>query len=430
MKFKIFNFLKEIFPINRSLTGQGNRDTLKLIKNHIPLKIKSVKSGYKAYDWTVPKEWKIKDAYVKDQKGHKVIDFKDNNLHLVGYSTAINKTVSKKELKEHLYSIEDKPNAIPYITSYYEDKWGFCIKHEDLKKLNDDSYQVYIDSTHKNGYLDYGELIIPGKSKKEILLSTYICHPSMGNNECSGIAVTTFLAKWLLKLKNRKYTYRILFLPETLGPIVYLSKHLKKMKKNTIAGFVITCVGDNLNYSFLESRKGNTLCDRVARHVLDNFTKSYNSYSYLQRGSDERQYCHPLVDLPVCSIMRSKYGTYSEYHTSLDNLDFVSAEGLNGSFDILKKCIVLLEKNLIYKNKIICEPKLKDRGIHPKNWEKRHTGNNKKMRQKVLDIVNVISYTDGSNTVLDICEKININFEDCIDYLKILQKQGIIKLKK
>ena len=304
------------------------------------------------------------------------------------------------------------------------------MRDKDRKKIKKGKYHVFIDAEHKDGSLSYGELILPGREKKEVLLSTYICHPSMANNECSGIAVTTFLAKWLQSLKDRKYTYRIVFAPETIGPIVYLSKNIKQMQDNTIAGFVITCVGDNNKYSFLSSRHENTLADKVARHVLNNFTQSYNTYSFLQRGSDERQYCHPLVDLPVVSIMRSKYGTYPEYHTSLDDLNFISPEGLNGSYNILQKCIQLIENNESYINNITCEPKLTERGLHPKGWESRHTGDHKKLRQKVLDMVNVIAYSDGDHDLVSLSEKIKINFEECLEHINLLVEKKVLTIKK
>jgi aminopeptidase-like protein len=335
---EIYNFLKKIFPICRSITGDGNRETLKLIQKAIPLKIHEVPTGYQAYDWEVPLEWNIKDAYIVDPEGNRIADFKKNNLHVMGYSVPVDKKVSLEELSKHLYSIPDKPDAIPYVTSYYEPKWGFCLTHNERRRLKRGTYRVHIDSSLENGSLSYGELIIPGKSKKEIFLTTYICHPSMANNESSGPSVTTFLAKWILE-KERKYTYRIVFSPETIGAIVYISKNYDALRKNVIAGFNITCVGDNNNYSFLPSRMSNTLADKVARHVLDNFVDNYDEYSFLSKGSDERQYCHPKVDLPLVSVMRSKYGTFSEYHTSLDNLDFVSPAGLQGGFEVNKRCL-------------------------------------------------------------------------------------------
>ena len=237
---EIYNFLKEIFPFCRSITGNGNRQTLKAIQEHIPLIIYEVPTGYQAYDWEIPLEWNIKDAYILDKKGNKIVDFKENNLHVLNYSTPVNKTVSLKELQEHLYSIPDKPDAIPYVTSYYNENWGFCLTHNDRLELKEGNYRVVIDSTLEPGSLSYGEILIPGESKKEIFITTYICHPSLANNECSGIAVATFLAKWLYKKKDRKYSYRIVFAPETIGAIAYISKNYDALTKNVIAGFNMT----------------------------------------------------------------------------------------------------------------------------------------------------------------------------------------------
>ena len=427
MSDEIYEFVKEIFPICRSIMGEGNRETLNLIQNHIPITIHEVPTGYQAYDWEIPKEWNIRDAYIVNPSGDKVIDFKENNLHIMSYSIPVDKEITLKELQKHLYSVPEQPNAIPYITSYYEPRWGFCITHEQRQKLKNGKYKVYVDSDLKDGSLSYGELIIPGKSKKEILLTTYICHPSMANNECSGPAVTTFLAKWLISLKEREYTYRIVFAPETIGAIIYINKNYDDLKNNTVAGFNITCVGDNRAYSFMPSRNGDTLSDRVSKHVLNNFVEDYDEYSFLTRGSDERQYCHPTIDLPVVSIMRSKYGTFPEYHTSLDNLDFISPEGLNGAFDIIKKCLCLLEGNKSYTNQVFCEPKMSKRNLHPKEWHMRHLGNREDLKKRNTDMMNVMVYSDGKNDIIDISEKININFEECLEYVDILYNNGILR---
>jgi len=266
---KIHDLAKQLWPINRSITGEGVVNTLKILKRIVPdLEIKSIKSGTKVFDWTIPDEWVIQNAWVKDPSGKKIIDFKVNNLHLVGYSTPVNQTVSLENLNKHLHSSKEQPNAIPYVTSYYNKNWGFCIKHNLRKKLKKGKYKVFIDSKFKsNGKLTYGEILIPGKSKKEIFLSTYICHPSMANNELSGPCVTIFLANWIKCLKKKKFSYRIIFVPETIGSIAYISKNLKKMKKNINAGYNICCIGDNRSYSYLSSRNSNTISDQVAKHV-------------------------------------------------------------------------------------------------------------------------------------------------------------------
>ena len=424
---EIYNFLKEIFPFCRSITGNGNRQTLKAIQEHIPLIIYEVPTGYQAYDWEIPLEWNIKDAYILDKKGNKIVDFKENNLHVLNYSTPVNKTVSLKELQEHLYSIPDKPDAIPYVTSYYNENWGFCLTHNDRLELKEGNYRVVIDSTLEPGSLSYGEILIPGESKKEIFITTYICHPSLANNECSGIAVATFLAKWLYKKKDRKYSYRIVFAPETTGAIAYISKNYDALTKNVIAGFNMTCVGDNNGYSFMPSRNGDTLTDKVTRHVLNNFVDSHIEHSFLFKGSDERQYCHPKVDLPLVSIMRTKYGTFPEYHNSMDNLDFVCSEGLEGGYNITKKCIEAIELNDTYENCIICEPKMSKRGLRPKDWHKRRAGAASNSRKMVRDTMNVLFYCDGGNDLIDLANKINLDFKECYKYVKILEENNIIR---
>ena len=424
---EIYNFIKEIYPITRSITGNGVRETFDHIKKIIPdIKVHEIPTGTEVFDWEIPNEWNIREAWLADEDGNRIVDLKENNLHVVNYSQPVDKWVDLKELEGHLYSIPDKPTAIPYITSYYNERWGFCIADSQRRTLKDCKYHAYIDSTLEPGSLTYGELIIPGESDEEILLSTYVCHPSMGNNECSGIGVTTYLAKWLLSLENRKYTYRIVFVPETIGSISYISKNLHQLKEKTIAGFVVTCVGDDKAYSYMPSRNGDNISDKVARHVLDNFVDSYDKYSFLERGSDERQYCHPAVDLPVASVMRSKYGTYPEYHTSLDDLDFISPKGLQGAYDVIQKCLLALELNGVYRNILPCEPKMSKRNLHPKEWHTRHLGDGADLKKKVTDMMNTMVYCDGKLDIIDISNKIGIDFQTCAENIEILLREGIL----
>ncbi|MBI87332.1 MAG: aminopeptidase [Candidatus Marinimicrobia bacterium] len=416
----MFEFIEDLFPICRSITGPGQRETLNYIKNILPeLNIYEVKSGTKVFDWTIPNEWIIRKAYVEDEKGNRIIDFKNNNLHLVGYSIPVDKWLSLEELKEHLHYIPEQPNAIPYVTSYYKKQWGFCITYEQLKQLKSGKYYVHIDSDLKPGKLNYGELILPGRNSKEVFISTYICHPSMANNELSGPAVTTFIAKWLEK-QDRNFTYRIIYIPETIGSITYLSYNLKDMKKNIIAGFNVTCVGDDNNYSFLPSIQDNTLADRISRHVLKHLNIKYTEYSFLERGSDERQYCSPGVDLPVVSLMRSKYGTYPEYHTSLDNLDFISPTGLKGSYDLLKKCIQCIEMNISYMTTVICEPQLSSKELYP-TTSKRGIG------KDVQLILNILAYSNGNRSLLEIAEKFNLPIWKILPIVDILVDKKLLK---
>ncbi len=414
----MYELIKELFPICRSITGNGVRETLKILRCHIPLKMMEVPTGTKVFDWEIPQEWNVKDAYVLDPAGKKIIDFKKNNLHLVGYSVPINKIVTLAELQEHLHSLPKQPEAIPYVTSYYEKKWGFCLAHQDRKKLKAGNYQVMIDSQLKNGSLTYGEMIIPGQSKKEVFLSTYICHPGMANNELSGPAVVTFLAKWILAAP-RKYTYRIIFIPETIGSITYLSRHLRAMKKNMLVGFNISCVGDERNYSYVSTRNGNTYADKVVRYAFESLGKNFTAYSFLERGSDERQYNSPGVDLPVVSVSRSKYGTYPEYHTSLDNLSLVTPTGLGDSLELLKNILEIVEKNRCYRNALLCEPQLGRRGLYP-------TTSQKGSADEAKRILDFLAYADGNNDLVDISRKIGAPLPDLVSLAERLSAEKLI----
>ena len=414
---EMYKWARDLFPLNRSITGQSNRDTLKYLKNHIPeLQIKSFKTGQQVFDWVVPQEWNVIDAYIEDENQNKIIDFKVNNLHLVGYSQPIDIWIDLNELKEHLFSLPELPDAIPYKTSYYKKNWGFCLTQKQLSSLENKKYHVYINTDFTDGEMNYGELVLKGKNDEEILLSTYICHPSMANNEISGIVVTAELAKILSNDTDRYYTYRILFIPETIGSIAYLSCNWEYMKAKTIAGFVVTCVGDNNNYSFLPSRLGNTLADRAAKYALENYVDQYSEFSFLDRGSDERQYCSPLIDLPVASIMRTKYGEYIEYHTSLDNLNFISVEGLLGSFSIIYKTLQIIENNRLYTPLIFCEPQLGKRGLY-----------NITSNDKADTLINMLAYIDGKMDLIDIAKTIKSDFFTCAKIAETLLLNKLIK---
>lgn len=419
---EIFAFAEKIFPYTRSITGDGVRQTLYEIRKILPdLTVYEVPSGTQVFDWQVPNEWNIRDAYVMDESGNRVIDWRKNNLHVVSYSVPVNTIISLEELDAHLYSLPEQPDAIPYITSYYQPRWGFCITHNERRKLKAGQYRVLIESQLESGSLTYGELIIPGKEKHEILLSTCICHPSMANNECSGLAVATFMAKWLSEQSRRRYTYRIVYVPETIGAIAYLSRNLRHMKKHVIAGFTVNCVGDDRVYSFMPSRLGNTIADKVALNVLRNHVSQFTNYQFLERGSDERQYCAPGIDLPVVSIMRSKYGTYPEYHTSLDNLNLISPAGLGGAYEVIRKCLALLESNRRYKVTILCEPQLGKRGLYPEL-------STISSINQVKDMMNLLVYCDGNHDLIDIADKIHVPIEECCSIADKLLQHGLLEI--
>lgn len=421
---ELYLLASELYPIPRSLTGEGVRETLRILKRELPnLQIKSVPSGTQCFDWTVPKEWNIKNAFIKAPDGSILCDFKKHNLHVVGYSVPVDMEVELEELQEHLYSMPELPNAIPYITSYYKERWGFCIEDNIRKELKPGKYHVKIDSSLTEGILNYGELLIKGKSDKEILISTYICHPSMANNEVSGPVVSVYTAKNILENLDRNYSYRFVFIPETIGSIVYLSQHYKEMQEKTVAGFVLTCIGDDRSYSMLASREGNTMADIVVRHVMKNIDKDYKEYSFLKRGSDERQYCSPGVDLPVVNIMRSKYFEYPEYHSSLDDLSVISPQGLAGGLNAVLKSIEALERNCYPQMTVLCEPQLGKRGLYP-------TVCSKDSGLYVRDMMNFIAYSDGKRSLIEIAEKIDTAVWELYEYIDVLTKAGLMEVHK
>ena len=424
IKSDMWKWSQDLFPINRSITGPGVRQTLNYLKAINPdLKIQSVKSGTKAFDWNVPDEWFIKDAFVADKSGRKIIDYKINNLHLVGYSEPIDKWVDHEELDKHLYSLPSQPNAIPYVTSYYSRNWGFCVSQNQRDAIPPGEYHVVIESILKPGFLNFGDIYIPStnKSSKEILISTYICHPSMANNEISGPVVSIALANCIKKMSYRNYNYRFVFIPETIGSIVYISQNLDLLKKNTVAGFIVTCIGDERAYSYLPSRNGKTISDIIAKHILKHIDKNYKIYSWLDRGSDERQYCAPGIDLPIASIMRTKY---PEYHTSLDDLgNVVTKEGLYGGLNALVKSLEAIENNIFPKVTTLCEPQLGKRDLY-------HNVSTKTFQDEFKLINDIIGCSDGKTSLIDMAEYFCCPIWKLYTVINLLSEKGVINLKR
>ncbi len=425
---KYFNIAKkDLYPITRSLTGEGVKQTLKIIQKEFPeLKIKKFKSGEKVFDWTIPDEWNVNDAYIIDKYNNKIIDFKRNNLHLVGYSIPIKKIITKKELLKNLYFLKKQPDGIPYVTSYYERRWGFCLSYNYFKILDkqyslNDKFKVFIDSNLNNKVnLNYGEYILKGKSKKEILISTYICHPSMANNELSGPIVSMGLINFFKK-KNLKKTLRFIFIPETIGSISYLSKNLKYLKENVIGGYNLSCIGDERQHSCMFSKYQNSPSDEALIEAYKLLKiKNYKVYSFLKRGSDERQYNSPGIDLKISSIFRTKYGEYPEYHTSLDDFNLVTLKGCLGGFNVARKSIEILLKRTYPKCKIMCEPQMGRRGLYS-------TLSTKNENKLTRNFMNFLQYADGTNSLEKISKLIELDYNSVVKINSILLKNNLVE---
>jgi len=421
---KNFNFtkcLKDLFNLNRSITGKDTLKTLNYFKKiNKDLKIIKFKSGSNVFDWKIPLEWNVKDAFIKHLKTNKKFaEFKKNNLHLVGYSIPINMTLDLKDLKKKIY-FHKISNAIPYITSYYKKDWGFCLTKNQFNKLPKGKYKIKIDSQLKKGYMNGAHAIIKGKSKKEILFSSYVCHPSMANNELSGPILLNAVLKYLKdNFKNTHYTYRFILMPETIGSIAYLSKYHKYLKKNVFAAFNLSCVGDGRNYSMIESRSANTIADKALKCQIIKKKKN-NIYSFLDRGSDERQYCSPGIDLPMSTFCRSKFGEFREYHTSLDNLKLVNEKNLKESLNVLKNIIQSFELGLYPSTKVKCEPMMSKKNLYPTLSK---VGNYSKYTK---DIMNFMAYSD-SRSIFDMSIITGIELEKIIEIYRMLVKSNLIK---
>lgn len=421
---RMYKLAEKLFPICRSITGEGVVKTLSIISDCITaeMTIHHVPSGTQVFDWTVPKEWKIRQAYIEDENNHRIIDFEKNNLHVIGYSLPVDKWVDLDELKEYIYTQKDQPDVIPYVTSYYKERIGFCMSENQKNSLKEGKYHMYVDSELFDGSLTYGEVVIKGRTQDEILFSTYVCHPSMADNECSGPSLAAELINYVSKRDNR-YTYRFVFIPETIGSITYLSRNLEYLKEHVKAGFVLSCVGDDREYSVIESKYADTLADKVLKNILSYHAPQYKTYSFLQRGSDERQYNAVGVELPVVAFCRSKYGEYPEYHTSADDMTLVSEKGFQGSFDVMTQVIEALEHNYYYRINIICEPQLGKRGLYP-------TISQKGSYDAIMALRDFIAYADGKNDLIDISNIINVPVRELCTIADQLDNGGMLDKKR
>lgn len=416
----IFEFAKDIIPYNRSVVSTEVLKTLKIIQKKIKkLKIIKVRSGSKIFDWKIPHEWKVISAKLIDKKNNEIVDYKKNNLHLVSHSISFNKSLKLDELKKKLYFIKKTPDAIPYRTTYYKKDWGICLSFNQYKKLKNQKYKIQINTKFKKGYLRYGEFFKKGKSKKEILFNTNICHPALANNEISGVVLLTFLSDYLSTLSTN-YSYRIVFVPETIGALTFIKKNYNNLKKNVLFGFNCVCVGDEKKYSLLKSKFMDSNSEYLAIKAFKKLKKKFRTYSWLQRGSDERQYSSPLLDLDFSSLMRSKYAEYPEYHTSLDKLGtVVTSKGLEGGFELIKKCLEAIEFNFYPITKIKGEPFLSKRKLaRAINEEYEHS-----ISKKISDM---LTYCDGKNDLIDIAEKLDIPVWKLYDICLILKKNKLI----
>ncbi len=399
--------VRELYPICRSITGNGVRETLRLIGRDLPLEIREVPSGTQVLDWTVPREWNIRDAYIADASGERVVDFRRHNLHVVNYSTPVRARMSLEELRPHLHSLPAQPKLIPYRTSYYADAWGFCLSDEQLQALGPGPYDVCIDSTLEPGSLTYGELLLPGETEAEVLLSTHVCHPSLADDNLSGIAVSVALARELAARPKRRYSYRFLYAPGTIGAITWLAQN-RETAHRIEHGLTLQCLGDGQPFTFKRTIFGGSEIDRAAEHVLSRLKatsgQAHQAIDFFPYGYDERQYNSPGFRLPVGSLMRGRHGQFPEYHTSADNLSFVSEERLAESLGVCREIVDVLEGNQRYQNLApYGEPQLGSRGLY------RATGGTS-IPNLQFAMLWVLSLSDGKHSLLDIAERANMDF--------------------
>lgn len=417
---EIHELISRLYPICRSITGDGVRTTLKILQEHIPLEIREVPSGTQVFDWTVPKEWNIKSAYVKDPRGKKVVDFDISNLHVLNYSIPVRTKLALKELKKHLYTLPDYPDWIPYRTSYYKENWGFCLGHNQLLELPDGEYEVFIDASLENGHLAYGEYLLKGETDAEVLISTHVCHPSLANDNLSGLAVSTFLAKNLSSL-SRRYSYRFLFTPGMIGSITWLSLN-ESLASRIKHGLVLACLGDPGKITYKRSRHGHAEIDRAVIQALRETGDPYDTLDFSPFGYDERQFCSPGFNLPVGCLMRTPHGKFPEYHTSADNLQFVKPEYLGDSFSKCMSIIHILEHNKKFLNQNPkCEPQLGRRGLYGP------IGGETDGRVRELAMLWVLNLSDGSHTLLDIAEASGLQFGSIKNAADALLKHDLLK---
>lgn len=415
----MYTLAEELYPICRSITGNGVRATLDRISRELPIEISEVPTGTQVFDWTVPKEWNIREAWIKGPNGEKVVDFADHNLHVVNYSVPVHDRLSLDELRPRLHSLPDRPDWIPYRTSYYDETWGFCLPHKQLEALPDGTYEVYIDSDLEPGSLTYAECVIPGEIDDEVLLSAHTCHPSLANDNLSGIALLARLGKALADIETR-YTYRLIFAPGTIGSITWLAKNQERASKIR-HGMVVSCVGDAGGPTYKRSRRGDAAVDRAVARVFAESARSGDIQDFSPYGYDERQYCSPGFDLPVGLFERSKYGEFPEYHTSADNLDFISAQQLDFSYQLVAQVIDLLETSWMPVNKLPhCEPQLGRRGLY------QAMGGDSEKVERQMAMLWILNLADGEHSLLDIADRSGIEYARIREVAELLRQHDLI----
>ena len=419
---EIHKWASDLYPLCRSISGDGVRKTLAYLKNVFPeLHVYEIPSGSTFFDWELPNEWNIQEAWIESEDGQRIVDFDNHNLHVVGYSEPVDTWLTLDQLQEKLYSREDLPDAIPYIASVYQRDWGFCISDKVRKNLQSGLYHCVIKSTLHKGALTFAEALLPGSDPREIVISTYADHPSMANNELSGPVVAAAIGRWLSSV-DRKYTYRILIAPETIGAIVNLSKYGEIFKERMLAGFVMTCIGDDRGSTVVHSPYENTLADRVANHVLKHTPGKTSHFSFMNRGSDERQYCGPGMRLPMVTLCRTKFGEFPEYHTSLDNLkDVVTPNGLQGGFTLVCRCIEAIEVNGFWRAVLPCEPQMGKRGLYPNTMSH-------EIPIDTENLMNLLTYLDGTQDLLNVADRIGQPISYCYEMLKILKQHNLVEM--
>jgi aminopeptidase-like protein len=423
IEHELEQYFDRLWPICRSLTGPGVRETLDVLSELVPLNRYQVASGSKVYDWTVPQEWAIRDAYILTPGGEKIADFKVNNLHVWSYSEPVDRMCSYAELLPHLRTLPAQPDAIPYVTTYYRRTWGFCLDHRTFERLQKTGeYRVVIDSTLADGHLEYGEAVLQGSSDREVLFSTYICHPSMANNELSGPLVQAFLYRLIAGMANRRYTYRFVFAPETIGVIAYLHRVGAHLMEHLDAGYVVTCCGDRGNLTYKQSKRADSLADRAALHVLKHSGKTHRQLAFSVGGSDERQYCSPGFDLPVGSLMRTPYQQYPEYHTSLDNKAFISFPHLVDTVETYASIVKAIELNQCYLNTVgFGEPQLGKRGLYPDSI------NPDDNRQQLHTLLHLLAFADGKTDLFTIADARGVSALDFEEPIGKCTAAGILE---